>query len=119
MFSGVFSNFTFVLVSIVTIGLQIFLVEIGGDFVKTSPLTLVQWVITIALGAIGLPVGVMMRWIPVNEDPNTFFSEDPVTTCTLDRDSDDIELAMEPTLDSKLKYMILKGEEMRIPPSES
>lgn len=118
MFAGVFSNFTFVLVSIVTIGLQIFLVEVGGDFVKTSHLTLTQWLITIALGAIGLPVGVMMRWIPVTEDPNTFFSEEAVT-CTLDRDSDDIELAMEPATDSKLKYMILKGEEMRIPPSES
>jgi hypothetical protein len=26
----------------VTLGLQIFLVELGGDFVKTSPLTLTQ-----------------------------------------------------------------------------
>lgn len=118
MFESVFANFTFVLVSTVTIGLQIFLVEIGGDFVKTSHLTLIQWLVTIALGAIGLPVGVMMRWIPVSEDPNSFFFEEPVT-CTLDRDSDDIELAMEPAPDSKLKYMILKGEEMRIPPSES
>lgn len=118
MFAGVFTNFNFILVSAVTIGLQVFLVEIGGDFVRTSPLTLSQWFITMALGAIGIPVGMLMRLIPVTEDPKTFFSEDPVT-CTLDRDSDDIELAMEPTLDSKLKYMILKGEEMRIPPSES
>lgn len=119
MLSGLSGNYIFILVSLVTVGLQVFLVEVGGDFVRTSPLTIAQWFITIGLGAIGLPVGVLMRFIPVNEDPNSFFHEDPVTACALDRDSDDIELAMEPTPDSKLKYMILKGEEVKIPPSES
>jgi Ca2+-transporting ATPase len=62
----------FIGVSIFTILAQVMLVEVGGDFVKTTPLTINQWLITIALGAIGLPVGVMMRFIPVDEDPKTF-----------------------------------------------
>jgi len=62
------------MVSAFTFGAQIFLIELGGEFVKTSPLTIEQWLITIALGAIGLPIGVLlMRFIPVKEDPNSFF----------------------------------------------
>ena len=64
----------FALVSLVTFGLQIFLIQIGGDFVKTSPLTLIQWLITIALGFIGVPIGMLMRLIPIGEDPNSFFT---------------------------------------------
>mmetsp|Transcript_89230 Transcript_89230/g.174617 ORF Transcript_89230/g.174617 Transcript_89230/m.174617 type:complete len:1113 (+) Transcript_89230:110-3448(+) len=73
-FSGVSSNYVFLLVSIVTLGCQIFLIEVGGEFVKTTPLTWDQWLVTVALGAIGLPVGVLMRFIPVKEDPNSFFT---------------------------------------------
>jgi Ca2+-transporting ATPase len=45
--------------------LQVFLVEIGGDFLQTSPLTISQWLITIVLGFIGIPIGMLMRLIPV------------------------------------------------------
>eukprot|EP01040_Poterioochromonas_malhamensis_P007392 gene7392-7974_t len=72
-FEGVWSNNIFLGVTIVTIGTQIFLIEVGGDFVKTTSLTPIQWLITVALGAIGLPVGMLMRLIPVKEDPNSFF----------------------------------------------
>ena len=74
IFSGIEKNKMFAIVSIVTFGLQIFLIEVGGDFVKTSPLTLIQWLITIALGFIGVPIGMLMRLIPISEDPNTFFT---------------------------------------------
>jgi len=70
---AVIANPVFIAVSIFTFGAQIFLIELGGEFVKTSPLTIEQWLITIALGAIGLPIGVLMRFIPVKEDPNSFF----------------------------------------------
>ena len=73
VFRGILSNYIFLGVSVVTIGLQIFLVEVGGEFVKTVHLTPAQWLITVALGAIGLPLGVLMRFIPVAEDPKVFF----------------------------------------------
>lgn len=72
-FRGLATNHIFLIVSIVTLGCQIFLIEVGGEFTKTSPLTLYQWLVTIALGAIALPLGVLMRFIPVVEDPNSFF----------------------------------------------
>jgi magnesium-transporting ATPase (P-type) len=69
---GLWGNYVFLVVSIAMVGLQIFLVEVGGDFVGTSPLTIYQWLITVALGSIGLIVGVLMRFIPVEDDPNSF-----------------------------------------------
>jgi magnesium-transporting ATPase (P-type) len=73
MFSGICESRIFLLVSLITFGCQIMLVEVGGEFLKTRPLTIYQWLITVALGAIALPVGVLMRLIPIKEDPNTFF----------------------------------------------
>jgi P-type Ca2+ transporter type 2C len=72
-FKDIEHNPTFILVTIITIGFQIILVEFGGDFLKTSPLTINQWLVTVALGAISLPVGVIMRFYPVKEDPKSFF----------------------------------------------
>jgi len=72
-FRGVLDNYVFLIVSVVTAGCQVFLIEVGGEFVKTTPLTLDQWLITIALGAIGIPLGFLMRFIPIKEDPNSFF----------------------------------------------
>jgi magnesium-transporting ATPase (P-type) len=73
VFSTFFQNTIFLCVSAVTIALQIMLIEVGGDFIRTSPLNASQWLITIALAALSLPIGVAMRFIPVEEDPATFF----------------------------------------------
>jgi Ca2+-transporting ATPase len=78
MFAGLSGNYMFLFVSTVSVGLQILIVEIGGIWIKTSPLTLNQWLITIALGAITLPLGVLMRLIPVKEDPNSYFDNSVV-----------------------------------------
>ncbi|CAM9787257.1 unnamed protein product, partial [Discosporangium mesarthrocarpum] len=42
-----------------------FIVDFGGDFTKTTGLNSTEWIITAALGAIALPLGVLMRFIPV------------------------------------------------------
>jgi magnesium-transporting ATPase (P-type) len=73
VFSTFFQNPIFLVVSFVTVALQIMLIEVGGEFIKTSPLNASQWLITIGLGALSLPIGVAMRFIPVEEDPTTFF----------------------------------------------
>jgi magnesium-transporting ATPase (P-type) len=75
VFSTIPENPIFIAVSVITILLQILLIEVGGEFVETSPLTGVQWIITIALGFISIPVGILMRFIPVEEDPDSFFDQ--------------------------------------------
>mmetsp|Transcript_13425 Transcript_13425/g.12987 ORF Transcript_13425/g.12987 Transcript_13425/m.12987 type:complete len:784 (+) Transcript_13425:187-2538(+) len=76
VFGDLLSNPSFLMVSAFLVGAQVFLVEIGGDFLKTSPLTIAQWFITIALACIGIPLGMAMRWIPITEDPDSFFVAD-------------------------------------------
>jgi len=75
VFSTIPENPIFIAVSVVTVLLQILLIEVGGEFVETSPLTGVQWIITIALGFISIPVGILMRFVPVEEDPESFFDQ--------------------------------------------
>lgn len=72
VFDGISTNPVFLAVFLATIGTQIFLIELGGDFVKTTSLTLTQWLITIALGAVSLIVGLLAKLVPLTEDPSTF-----------------------------------------------
>jgi hypothetical protein len=56
------------------VGLQILLIEFGGEFMKTTPLSLELWVITVLIGSITLVIGSLMRvLLPVDEDPETYF----------------------------------------------
>jgi len=75
VFKGLHKNSVFVGVILATIGTQIILINFGGAFVKTSPISLMQWGITVGLGAISLLVGFLSKFIPVKEDPNTFFHQ--------------------------------------------
>jgi P-type Ca2+ transporter type 2C len=76
VFSTMIENKIFLFVSVVTIGLQVMLIEVGGEFMKTSPLNLNQWLYTMGLGLLSFPVGIIMRFIPVAEDPDSFFDND-------------------------------------------
>lgn len=48
------------------------IVEFGGDFTQTTSLSLEEWRSTILYGAVSIPIGFLMRLIPVDEDPETF-----------------------------------------------
>jgi len=74
VFKGLHKNAIFIAVIVITVALQILIVEQGSLFTKTGPLTAPQWAITILLGALALPVGFLMRFIPVKEDPRNFAS---------------------------------------------
>jgi Ca2+ transporting ATPase len=65
---GVFTNLIFHAVLVISIGLQILMVEVFGPFVETSPLPWDEWLICIAFGALTLVWGVILRLIPVDED---------------------------------------------------
>jgi hypothetical protein len=57
----------FFMVIMFTVIAQWLIVEYGGDFTQTYPLNWEEWKYTVALGAGSLPVGFVMRWIPVTE----------------------------------------------------
>ena len=82
-FEGIQNNPMFIYVSLFTLGAQIFLVEVGGKITSTTHLDPVQWIVTVALGAISIPVMMLVRLIPIEEDPDCFFdngSIDPLKT---------------------------------------
>jgi len=62
----------FLMVIAFTVIAQWGIVEFGGDFTQTTPLSWDEWKSTIGFGAISLPMGFIMRLIPVTEDPKSF-----------------------------------------------
>jgi len=65
IFGGLFTNWIFIAVLLFTGGAQALIVEVGGAATKTLPLTGMQWLYCIAIGAVSLPVGFILRLIPV------------------------------------------------------
>ena len=77
VFRDIWKNPIFLGVSMTTILLQIVLVEFGGDFVGTTPLTTFQWLVSVGLGFAGLLVGFLTRFIPIAEDLDNFYDNSP------------------------------------------
>mmetsp|Transcript_18408 Transcript_18408/g.28718 ORF Transcript_18408/g.28718 Transcript_18408/m.28718 type:complete len:1097 (+) Transcript_18408:145-3435(+) len=73
VFKGLATNRMFMGIIIFTILVQVALVEGAGFLLETSHLTAAQWFSCLGLGAIALPVGLLMRFIPMQEDEGTFF----------------------------------------------
>jgi len=46
---------------------QIFLVQLGGAFVKTVALNFNQWVFSIGMAVLSLPLGAILRVFPIND----------------------------------------------------
>jgi len=62
----------FLIVIVFTVLSQWFIVEYGGDFTQTTPLSLDEWTATVGYGAMSIPIGFFMRLFPVSEDPDSF-----------------------------------------------
>jgi magnesium-transporting ATPase (P-type) len=73
IFRGLSKNPIFIAVIILTVIFQYIIVTFGGDFTRTSQLTSYQWFATVLLATITFPVGLLMRFIPCKESPDTFF----------------------------------------------
>lgn len=72
VFRGLAENPVFVGIIIFTILAQYGLVEYGGDFVKTAPLSQENWVKCIELAALTIPLGGVMRLLPYASDDKDF-----------------------------------------------
>ena len=62
-FRGVLKSKIFIGVIVVTIATQYAFIEFGGNYTKTLPLTLRDWLATIAIGSFTIPIGYLTRLI--------------------------------------------------------
>jgi magnesium-transporting ATPase (P-type) len=74
VFKGLYKSPLFLGILLFTVVAQYGIVEFGGDFVRTTHLTQDQWIKCVLLGALSLPLGGVMRLIPVS-DSTTDFAE--------------------------------------------
>ena len=65
VFEGFFNNPLFIVITIFTIGIQMALVEYGGNFVQCYPLSLEQNCYCIFVGLLEIPFGLLLKFIPV------------------------------------------------------
>lgn len=63
VFENFFANLYFTGVLIVTLVMQFIMVEFVGTFAGTVPLSLNDWIISVALGVLSLPTGFLIRLI--------------------------------------------------------
>lgn len=64
VFRGIFNNWIFIAVQLAVILGQFLIVTFGGIAFKTTPLTPLQWLITVLIGALSIPVGLVIRLLP-------------------------------------------------------
>ena len=63
---GVLDNYVFVVVLGCIVFFQIIIFEYPGAFANTTPLTFVQWFISVLIGFLGMPIEVYLKKIPVD-----------------------------------------------------
>lgn len=68
IFRGMFSSWIFLLIIASTVAFQAIIVEFLGTFASTVPLSWQLWVLCILLGSVSLPLGALIKCIPVGRD---------------------------------------------------
>ncbi|KAL7101503.1 hypothetical protein ACP275_08G058000 [Erythranthe tilingii] len=58
---GILDNYVFVLVVGATVLFQIIIIEYLGTFASTTPLTFMQWFVSILIGFFGMPIAVILK----------------------------------------------------------
>eukprot|EP01091_Cochliopodium_minus_P014751 TRINITY_DN505_c0_g1_i1.p1 TRINITY_DN505_c0_g1~~TRINITY_DN505_c0_g1_i1.p1 ORF type:complete len:1009 (-),score=313.19 TRINITY_DN505_c0_g1_i1:89-3070(-) len=66
VFVGLFGNTIFVGVLIFTVTVQILIVQFAGRFASCVPLSFTQWVACVFIGSSSVPVGFLLRLIPIS-----------------------------------------------------
>jgi Ca2+-transporting ATPase len=64
VFTNILHNYIFIIVQVVVIISQCFIVEFGGVAFSTTPLTWYQWLATVIIGSLSLPIGIVIRLLP-------------------------------------------------------
>ncbi|CAB4486632.1 PMCA-type calcium-translocating P-type ATPase [Rhizophagus irregularis] len=76
VFKNVFNNHTFIIVQLIVIIGQFVIVEFGGVAFGTVRLNGYQWLVTVLIGFLSLPVGLCIRLIPNACIPESILNED-------------------------------------------
>eukprot|EP01094_Clydonella_sp_ATCC50884_P012908 TRINITY_DN23200_c0_g1_i1.p1 TRINITY_DN23200_c0_g1~~TRINITY_DN23200_c0_g1_i1.p1 ORF type:complete len:993 (-),score=402.69 TRINITY_DN23200_c0_g1_i1:268-3246(-) len=70
IFEGIWTNYMFIAIIVITVVLQFLIVQFGGIIFKTTGLNAWQWAVTVAIGAISWPLGLALRCLPIPPDDN-------------------------------------------------
>ncbi|PRP86215.1 P-type ATPase [Planoprotostelium fungivorum] len=68
MLKDIKSSYLFIGIFFITAIVQAIIVEFGGEFSKTTHLNAKTWAVCLALGFLSIPVGILLRFIPVPAD---------------------------------------------------
>lgn len=71
VFRGIFDSWMFVGVMVITVAFQVIIIEFLGRFASTVPLSWQYWLFCILIGAISMPVAVLVKLIPVPKSTRT------------------------------------------------
>jgi Ca2+-transporting ATPase len=75
IFRGIFDSWVFLIVMTLTVGFQAIIVEFLGTFANTVPLSMELWFGSVLIGAISLPIAVVLKLIPVETRRKTTVSK--------------------------------------------
>ncbi|PAN36056.1 hypothetical protein PAHAL_6G254800 [Panicum hallii] len=65
VFEGILDNNVFAAVLGSTVVFQFIIIQFLGNFANTTPLTFTQWIASIFIGFIGMPIAVVVKMVPV------------------------------------------------------
>jgi magnesium-transporting ATPase (P-type) len=74
VFRGLSGNPMFLGVIALTSVLQVFIIEVGGEFTRTGHLTAEQWLMTFLMGMVALPLGMIGRFLPPQTESDSVFA---------------------------------------------
>ncbi|KAK4485465.1 hypothetical protein RD792_008106 [Penstemon davidsonii] len=76
IFRGMFGNWIFSGIIASTVVFQVIIVEFLGTFASTVPLSWELWLYSVLLGAVSMPIAVVLKCIPVNKKTATSTQHD-------------------------------------------
>ncbi|KAF9280987.1 hypothetical protein BGZ88_011883 [Linnemannia elongata] len=77
VFKNLLNNKIFIIVQFIVLAGQILIVQLGGQAFKTVPLTGQQWLLTVLIGSLSLPVGLFLRLLPAKVIPDAVMPQVP------------------------------------------
>ncbi|GFY96193.1 autoinhibited Ca2+-ATPase 11 [Actinidia rufa] len=68
VFRGMLSSWIFIAVMVSTVAFQVIIVEFLGTFASTVPLSWQFWLLSILIGAVSMPISVVLKCIPIERE---------------------------------------------------